>query len=108
LVPAFNVICKSPPSVRPLSILCELSSSAPVGAYMSMKPLEKVLRPIAGFRNPKDDEDDPEDSPRLAELVLSDDARLLPLRASVPIVYLPLTLTLAVDCSQAPCSVPLP
>src|SRR5262249_22760214 len=46
--------------------------------------LSLVLRPLAGFRNPKSDEDDPEDTPRPAELVLSDDARLAPLRASVP------------------------
>lgn len=67
-----------------------------------------LLRPVAGFRNPKDEEDDPEDTPRPAELVLSDDARLLPLRATVSIAYLPLTVTLVGNCAQSPCPVKLP
>jgi len=67
-----------------------------------------LLRPVAGFRNPKDEEDDPEDTPRPAELTLSDDARLLPLKATVSIVYLPLTVTLVGNCAQSPCPVRLP
>lgn len=70
--------------------------------------LKLMLRPVAGFRNPQDDEGDPEDSPRPAEIVLSADGRAIPLRLSVTVALLPLTVTLAGDCSQTMCAVTLP
>jgi hypothetical protein len=65
--------------------------------------LKLMLRPIAGFRNPQSDEEDPEDDPRPAEMVLSDDGRAVPLRISTSIAFLPLTVRLVADCSRAPC-----
>jgi len=62
-----------------------------------------LARPLAGFRTPHSDEEDPEDSPRPAEIVLSDDQRLIPLNASVSIAHLPLTITLIADCSRTAC-----
>jgi hypothetical protein len=65
--------------------------------------LKLVLRPVAGFRNPHSDEEDPEDTPRPAEMVLSEDGRAVPMRTSTSIAYLPLTVRLVADCGPAPC-----
>ena len=70
--------------------------------------LKLMLRPVAGFRNAGDDEGDPEDSPRPAEIVLSADGRAIPLRLSVNVALLPLTVTWAGDCRQTVCAVTLP
>lgn len=70
--------------------------------------LKLMLRPVAGFRNSQDDEGDPEDSPRPAEIVLSADGRAIPLRLGVSVALLPLTVTWAGDCSQTMCAVTLP
>jgi hypothetical protein len=69
--------------------------------------LKLMLRPVAGFRNPQDDEGDPEDSPRPAEIVLSADGRAIPLRLSVNVALLPLTVTWAGDCAATACAVAL-
>jgi hypothetical protein len=55
--------------------------------------LDLTLRPIAGFKD-RSSENDPENAPRTVELVVTDDARLMPLWLSAPIWYLPLTVRL--------------
>lgn len=67
-----------------------------------------MMWPIAGFRNPQDDEGDPEDSPRPAEIVLSADRRAIPLRIAVNVAFLPLTVTWTGDCAQTMCTVTVP
>jgi hypothetical protein len=55
-----------------------------------------LLKPIAGFREDKPDEDeDPEDSPREVLVEFTDDARLLPVRLEVSIGWLPAVVRLA-------------
>jgi hypothetical protein len=56
--------------------------------------LDLTLRPIAGFKDRPGGED-PENAPRTVDLVVTDDQRLMPLRLSVPIWYLPLVIRLA-------------
>jgi hypothetical protein len=53
--------------------------------------LDLTLQPIAGFKN-RPGASDPENAPRTVALVVTDDARLMPLWLSVPIWYLPLTV----------------
>jgi hypothetical protein len=53
--------------------------------------LDLILQPIAGFKN-RPGASDPENAPRTVKLLLTDDARLMPLWLSVPIWYLPLTV----------------
>jgi hypothetical protein len=54
-----------------------------------------LLKPIAGFREDRPDEDeDPEDSPRPVEIEFTDDARLLPVRLEVSIAWLPAVVRL--------------
>lgn len=61
--------------------------------------LRLILRPIAGFKN-RPGAADPENAPRTVRLVVSDDARLMPLWLSVPIWYLPLTVRLAAPADR--------
>ncbi|HJU17498.1 MAG TPA: DUF3108 domain-containing protein [Stellaceae bacterium] len=69
--------------------------------------LTLTLQPVAGFKGPalragargdpskgSSEDGDPDDAPRIVDLDVSDDARLLPLRLTVPIWYLPLTVRL--------------
>jgi len=69
------------------------------------RQLALTLRPIAGFKGESSDDGDPQNAPRPVELMLSDDARLMPLSLSVPIYYLPLTVDLVQWCTAAkPCA----
>jgi hypothetical protein len=66
--------------------------------------LALTLRPIAGFKGESSDDGDPDDAPRPARLTLSNDARLLPLSAEVPVWALPLVVRLDHLCSaRLPC-----
>ena len=66
--------------------------------------LALTLKPIAGFKGETSEDGDPDDRPRPSTLTLSDDARLMPLSMTVPIYYLPLTVTLVRWCGAAkPC-----
>jgi hypothetical protein len=51
------------------------------------------LQPIAGFKN-RPGQYDPENAPRTVDLVVTDDARAMPLWLSVPVWHLPLTVRL--------------
>lgn len=56
--------------------------------------LALTLHAIAGFKGESSDDGDPDDAPRPVDLTFSDDRRLMPLTMSVPLWYLPLTVTL--------------
>ena len=57
--------------------------------------VDLMLKPIAGFRDDKPDEDeDPEDSPRPVEIEFTDDATLLPVRLEVSIAWFPAVVRL--------------
>jgi hypothetical protein len=58
------------------------------GVHLAMS-----LHPIAGFKGETSDDGDPDNAPRPVSLTLSDDARLMPLKMSVPIFFLPLDVT---------------
>jgi hypothetical protein len=63
------------------------------------------LRAIAGFKGESSDDGDPDDAPRPVALTLSDDGQLMPLKMSVPIWYLPLSVSLERVCSaDQPCT----
>lgn len=61
-------------------------------------PVELNLRPIAGFKGESSEDGDPDNAPRPVQLTLTDDARLMPLRMSVSLYYLPLTVELTQWC----------
>lgn len=59
------------------------------------------LHAIAGFKGETSEDGDPDDAPRPVALVFSDDGRLVPLSLSVPVWFLPLTVTLKRVCPTA-------
>lgn len=66
--------------------------------------LALTLKAIAGFKGETSDDGDPDDAPRPVSLVLSDDARLMPLSLSAPIWFLPLEVSLVRVCATGdPC-----
>ncbi len=66
--------------------------------------IELSLRPIAGFKGESSDDGDPDNAPRPVALVLSDDARLLPVSITVQVFYLPLVVRLDQVCpGSKPC-----
>lgn len=73
----------------------------PSGAAGGELHVALSLRPIAGFKGESSDDGDPDDAPRPARLILSDDARLLPLSVEVPVYYLPLVVRLERVCRAA-------
>ncbi|MBV9554096.1 MAG: DUF3108 domain-containing protein [Alphaproteobacteria bacterium] len=69
--------------------------------------LALTLRAIAGFKGQTSEDGDPDDAPRPVALTLSDDARLLPLKMTAPIWFLPLEVDLERLCdSPAACAWP--
>jgi hypothetical protein len=62
---------------------------------------ELTLRPIAGFRGETSEDGDPDDAPRKVELVVTDDARLLPLSITVPVFFMPLVIRFEQLCPTA-------
>lgn len=62
--------------------------------------LDLTLKAIAGFKGESSDDGDPDDAPRPVSLTLSDDARLLPLQMSVPVYFMPLTVSLERVCTD--------
>jgi len=68
---------------------------AVTGAGSKTEPirLHLELKPIAGFKKISEEKsDDIEDTPRPVELMFSSDGKLLPLRLTAPIAFLPLTV----------------
>ena len=62
---------------------------------------ELTLRPIAGFRGETSEDGDPDDAPRKLELVVTDDARRLPLSITVPVFFMPLVIRFEELCPTA-------
>ena len=67
--------------------------------------VELTLRPIAGFKGETSEDGDPDDAPRKVDLLVTDDARLVPLSITVPVFFMPLVVQFARLCtSPEPCS----
>ena len=62
---------------------------------------ELTLRPLAGFKGETSEDGDPDDAPRKVELVLTDDARMLPLSITVPVFFMPLVIRFEELCPTA-------
>jgi hypothetical protein len=62
---------------------------------------ELTLRPIAGFRGETSEDGDPDDAPRKVDLVVTDDARALPLSITVPVFFMPLVIRFEELCPTA-------
>jgi hypothetical protein len=62
---------------------------------------ELTLRPIAGFRGETSEDGDPDDAPRKVELVVTDDARVLPLSITVPVFFMTLVIRFEELCPTA-------
>lgn len=75
-------------------------SAAPAGTLR----VALTLRPIAGFKGETSDDGDPDNAPRPVDLVVSDDAKLLPVSIRVSVFYLPLVVQLDHLCTpRRPC-----
>jgi hypothetical protein len=54
--------------------------------------VELTLRPIAGFKGETSEDGDPDSAPRKVALIVTNDARMMPLSITVPVFYLPLVI----------------
>ena len=62
---------------------------------------ELTLRPLAGFKGETSEDGDPDDAPRKVELIVTDDARVLPLSITVPVFFMPLVIRFEELCPTA-------
>jgi len=69
------------------------------GAPDRMIRLDLRLLAIAGFKGSTSEDGDPDDAPRPVEVVLTDDAALLPVSLRVSIAYLPLVVRFDHRCA---------
>jgi hypothetical protein len=77
--------------------------------YPGTKRLEMTLRPIAGFKGESSDDGDPDTAPRVCDVTMTDDSRMMLLAMSVPIFHMTLSLRLARQCTVGqPCPPPPP
>ena len=60
--------------------------------------LRLSLAPLAGFKGETSEDGDPDNAPRPVDVLISDDARLLPLSMQVSVAYLPLVVELTKSC----------
>jgi hypothetical protein len=75
--------------------------------YPGTRHLEMTLRPIAGFKGESSDDGDPDTAPRVCDVTMTDDSRMMMLAMSVPIFHMPLSLRLARQCTVGqPCPPP--
>ena len=66
--------------------------------------LKLSLRPIAGFKGETSEDGDPDDAPRPVAVAMTDDAKLMPVRMTVNVAYLPLVVELIRWCAAGdPC-----
>jgi Protein of unknown function (DUF3108) len=56
--------------------------------------VELTLRPIAGFKGETSEDGDPDSAPRKVALIVTNDARMMPISITVPVFYLPLVVRL--------------
>ena len=67
--------------------------------------VELTLRPIAGFKGETSEDADPDDAPRPVELIVTNDARMLPLSMTVRMSFMPLVVQFDRLCTAAePCA----
>ncbi len=62
---------------------------------------ELTLRPIAGFKGETSEDGDPDSAPRKVDLVVTDDARMMPLSITVPVFFMPLVVQFMHYCASA-------
>ena len=62
--------------------------------------VELTLRAIAGFKGETSEDGDPDDAPRKVDLLVTDDARLMPLSMTVPVFYMPLVVQFDHFCAS--------
>jgi len=63
--------------------------------------VELTLRPIAGFKGETSEDGDPHSAPRKVDLLVTDDARVMPLSITVPIFFMPLVVLFEHLCPTA-------
>jgi len=63
--------------------------------------VELTLRAIAGFKGESSEDGDPDDAPRKVDLVVTDDARMMPLSMTVPVFFMPLVIQFVHFCGLA-------
>jgi hypothetical protein len=63
--------------------------------------VELTLRPIAGFKGETSEDGDPDTAPRKVDLLVTDDARAMPLSITVPIFFMPLVVLFEHLCPTA-------
>jgi hypothetical protein len=62
--------------------------------------VELTLRAIAGFKGESSEDGDPDDAPRKVDLLVTDDARLMPLSMTVPVFFMPLVVQFVHFCTS--------
>jgi hypothetical protein len=62
--------------------------------------VELTLRPIAGFKGETSEDGDPDSAPRKVDLLVTDDARLMPLSITVPVFFMPLVVLFTHLCAS--------
>jgi len=63
--------------------------------------VELTLRAIAGFKGESSEDGDPDDAPRKVDLLVTDDARMMPLSMTVPVFFMPLVVQFVHFCALA-------
>jgi hypothetical protein len=63
--------------------------------------VELTLRPIAGFKGETSEDGDPDSAPRKVDLLVTDDARVMPLSITVPVFFMPLVVLFEHLCPTA-------
>jgi hypothetical protein len=61
---------------------------------------ELTLRPIAGFKGETSEDGDPDSAPRKVDLLVTDDARMMPLSITVPVFFMPLVVQFVDFCTS--------
>jgi uncharacterized protein DUF3108 len=61
---------------------------------------ELTLRPIAGFKGETSEDGDPDSAPRKVDLLVTDDARVMPLSITVPVFFMPLVVRFMYYCAS--------
>jgi len=62
--------------------------------------VELTLRPIAGFKGETSEDGDPDSAPRRVDMLVTDDARMMPLSITVPVFFMPLVVQFVRFCAS--------
>jgi hypothetical protein len=75
--------------------------------YRGTRHFDMTLRPIAGFKGESSDDGDPDTAPRVVDVTMTDDSRLMMLGMTVNVFFMPLSLRLSRQCvADQPCPPP--